>query len=170
MNNDLPLLDGWQYLIKGITQPMITTQRVLTLIDEKDLPGWFVTGDIVTNDPNLLLKVFIDDRLVQQISASEAYFFGSKNTQGPPMSFIYGQYSPGYNFPLYGIGMYNLNGYPIRNNFKATVETQLPELFVAAYDIIMIKIYDKKAFIDSYRRLHNIQQEEKVKVDVLAEV
>jgi hypothetical protein len=151
MLNTLPLLSGWQYLIKGITQPMTTTQKVTTIIDESDIPGWFLTGDVVTSDPNLLLQVYIDGNLVQQISASEAYFFGSRNTQGPPMSFMYGQYAQGINFPLYGIGMYNLNGYPIANNFKAVLQTQLPELFIASYDVILIKIYNKQEFLTSYK-------------------
>jgi hypothetical protein len=151
MLNTLPLLSGWKYLIKGITEPITTSQKVITIIDESDIPGWFLTGDVVTSDPNLLLQVYIDGNLVQQISASEAYFFGSRNTQGPPMSFMYGQYAQGINFPLYGIGMYNLNGYPISNNFKAVLQTQLPELFIATYDVILAKIYDTKAFLNSYK-------------------
>jgi len=155
MLNTLPLLSGWQYLIKGITQPITTTQKVITIIDESDIPGWFLTGDVVTSDPNLLLQVYIDGNLVQQISASEAYFFGSRNTQGPPMSFMYGQYAQGINFPLYGIGMYNLSGYPISNNFKAVLQTQLPQLFIAAYDVTLIKIYNKQEFLKSYKSLFN---------------
>ncbi len=153
MLNSLPLLKGWQYLIKGITQPITTTQKVITIVDETTIPGWFLTGDVVTSDPDLLLKVYIDGNLVQQITASEAYFYGSRNTQGPPMTFMYGQYSQGINYPLYGIGMYNLNGYPIADNFKAVLETQLDSLFIATYDIIMIKIYNQQMFTDSYRKV-----------------
>jgi len=151
MLNTLPLRSGWQYLIKSIEQPVTTTQKVVTIIDECNVPGWFLTGYIVTSDPNLILKVYIDDNLVQQISASEAYFFGSRTTQGPPVSFMYGQYAQGINFPLYGISLYNLNGYPIADKFKILLFTDLPQLFIESYNVVLIKIYNKQEFLNSYK-------------------
>jgi len=150
MLNILPLLSGWKYVIKSIPQPITITQKVITIIDEPDIAGWFLTGNLITSDPNLLLQVYIDDNLVQQISPSGAYFFSSRNTQGSPMSFMYGQYAQGNNFPLYGIDMYSLKGYPISNNFKVVLQTQLPELFIETYNVILIKIYNKKEFIACY--------------------
>jgi len=153
MLNTLPLLSGWQYLIKNIAQPITVTQKVITIIDESDIPGWFLTGYIVTSDPNLILKVYIDDNLVHQISASEAYFFGSRTTQGSPVSFMYGQYAQGTNFPLYSIDMYNLNGYPIANKFKILLFTDLPQLFIESYNVVLIKIRNKQEFLKSYKSL-----------------
>ena len=147
MLNTLPLLSGWQYLIKSIAQPITVTQKVITIIDESDVCGWFLTGNLVTSDPNLLLQVYIDGNLVQRISVSEAYFFGSRK------SFMYGQYAQGTNFPLYGIDMYNLNGYPIANNLKVILQTQLPQLFIESYNVVLIKIRNKQEFLKSYKSL-----------------
>jgi len=151
MLNTLPLLSGWKYLIKSIPQPITITQKVITIIDESDIAGWFLTGNLVTSDPNLLLQVYIDGNIVQEISASEAYFSGSRNTQG--MSLMYGQYAQGNNLPLYGIDMYNLKGYPVANNFKVVLQTQLPELFIANYYVALIKIHNKQEVLKSYQNL-----------------
>ena len=151
MLNTLPLLSGWKYLIKSIAQPTTITQKVIIIIDESNISGWFLTGNIVTSDPNLLLHVYIDGNLVQQISASEAYFLGSSNTQGLPSTSMYGQYAQGNNLPLYSIGLYNLNGYPIANNFKIELYTQLPELFISNYYVALIEIHNKQEFLTSYK-------------------
>ncbi|MEM3845760.1 MAG: hypothetical protein QXU98_08665 [Candidatus Parvarchaeota archaeon] len=167
MLNLLPLMKGWTYTIKTLNQPIITKNKVTTIIGKSDSTGWFIAGSAITTDPQIDLKFYVNGQDVITASPSLFYVFGGRNQIGVPFTFSYGQYVPGSSYQVYGFGLYNTNGYPYNGEIKVTLETQLDEIYIADYEVIMLEITDKKAFIESYKSLH--RTDSKVLAQLLTE-
>ncbi len=154
----LPLFSGWKYTIKTIEQPTIITNKVLEIYSNEDTSGWFLAGSAITTDPNINLNLYVNGTKVAYTSPTIQYLYGGKQTTGVPFTFLYGQYAPGTNYQLYGIGQANPDGYALNGSVKLTLETQQDELYIAYYDAVFIEITDPIKFLQSYMMLYGKAQ------------
>jgi hypothetical protein len=156
----LPLLEGWKYKVSTIINPEIYTSKaeiytskVINIIDETDKAGWFLSAEIISDDKDLHLKIWLDGQLVATNSPQGFYAGGSRLTIGIPNMFLYGQVIPGTNRELYGMSMYTTTGYPYNQSVKVSVETTKEQLYIESYQVFMIEINDPELFKKSLLEL-----------------
>lgn len=150
----LPLIEGWEYKTKSIINPEIYTSKQITLLDEKDKSGWFISAEVISNDKHLKLQMWINNVLVATNSPQGFYYGGSRLIEGVPNTFLYGQIIPGTNMKLYGMSMFTVTGYPYNKSIKVALTTELNELFIESYQIFYIEITDKQKFIEGLRAIY----------------
>jgi hypothetical protein len=142
----LPLLKGWKYKVSTIINPEVYTSKVINIIDETDKSGWFLSAEIISNDKNLNLKMWLDGQLIVTNTPQEFYVGSSILTMGIPNTFLYGQVIPGTNQELYGMSLYTTTGYPYNQSIKILIETSKDQLYIERYHIFLIEIYDQEMF------------------------
>jgi hypothetical protein len=149
----LPLLKGWRYKVVSIPNPVVYTSKVIDIVDETDISGWFLSAKIISNDKYMRLKIWLDGQLVATNSPQGFYDGTSKLTMGIPNTFLYGQVIPGTNQELYGMLLYTTTGYPYNQSVKVSVETTKNQLYVENYQVFLIEIYDPDLFKTSLLEL-----------------
>ncbi|MGB9815506.1 MAG: hypothetical protein ACPLVI_06115, partial [Thermoplasmata archaeon] len=120
---------------------------------ETDKAGWFLSAEIISDDKNLHLSMWLDGQLIATNSPQGFYVGGSRLTMGIPNTFIYGQIIPGTNRELYGMTLYTTTGYPYNQSIKVSVETMKEQLYIESYQVFMIEIYDPELFKKSLLEL-----------------
>jgi hypothetical protein len=153
----LPLLKGWQYRTKTIINPETYTSKVISILDEQDKSGWFISAEVISDDKHLHMNMWIDGVLVATNSPMGFYYGGSRLMEGIPNTFLYGQRVPGTSTQLYGMSMYVTKGYPYNNRIKVDLETTKDKLYVYSYQAYYIEITDPELFKQGLREIYCCQ-------------
>jgi len=170
MYNLLPLLKGWKYTIKSINQGFLSKSSQIEVISRDDFAGWYISGAATTNDPNISLVFYVNSEPVIKTNPSQLFPFGGvPSTLGYPTLLNYGTYLPGTNIQVYSMMTTVPTGYPFTGAIKVMLESKLPEVYIAEYEVILAEIYDRQKFIQSYQELFPTSQSKPIYIqDVLS--
>jgi hypothetical protein len=155
----LPLLKGWQYRIEMPQIPETFTTKMNTVLSEQDISGWFISAEVLSDDDNLNLKIWLDGVLVANSTPQDFYYGKSKLVDGIANTFLYGQRISSTNTQLYGMILFTPTGYPFANSIKINFETTKNSLYVKNYRFHFIEITDPDLFKQGLKDIYGYKQE-----------
>lgn len=151
--NIFPLLKGWQRTV--INSPLFESNTI-NVNGEKEFvnfngKGWLYNAQFITNDPNMQLRVMVDDVLY----VSTPYLISLLGNNYEHFS------TPAYNVDIsgsyvYAIRYFNEYGTEFTNNIKITVIPAIETMQITEYDIEFVNITDTNAFVKSFGSLYSI--------------